>query len=177
MLTYAILVMGIIFLGISLFLCFDQPSVASMLFNFFTTVIVSWLISNLANEKTFKKKQEDLAKVSHRHLGDVEKSALSIEQSIKDFKHILVVRNNPDEIATLMFLDTLDSRMDDLKDRIKSTNRDWYDLLADNVKKEIDEMEDPEAKLSEREPTPKPDLSSMACAYRDVVDSDRAVNK
>lgn len=181
MLNYVILVISIVFLIISLILSFFQPTAASILFNFFTTVIASWLLSNLANEKAFKKKQEDLAKVSYRHLGDVEKSALSIEQSIKDF--IYTLSNNKDlsdnkelsDARAVLFLETLDSRMDDLKDRIKSTNRDWYDLLADDVKREIDKIEDPEAKLPKNASTLKPDLSGMANMFKDIVRSDEEV--
>lgn len=163
MLTIIILIVAVILLAVSLYMSFINPNAASALLNFFTTVIASWLISNLANEKETKKKQEGLAKVSYRHLEDVEKSALSIEQSIKDFTHDFRNRQTSSADAVLQFLKSLDSRMDDLKDRIKSTNRDWYDLLAEDVKKEIKDAKDPE------ESTPKPDLSSVTNTYKNIV--------
>ncbi len=59
--------------------------------------------------------------------------------------------------------------MDDLKDRITSTNRDWYDLLADEVKKEIKDAEDPEAEII-RGSLMMPDLSFMT-KYREATEA------
>lgn len=167
MMTIIVLIIAGILLAVSLVMSFINPNAAATLLSFFSTVIVSWLISNMANEKEAKKKQEGLAKVSHRHLGDVEKSALSIEQYIKDFTYDFANNQKPSYDAILLFLKSLDSRMDDLKDRITSTNRDWYDLLADAVKKEIKDAEDPEADIL-RGRFMMPDLSSMT-KYREVA--------
>ncbi len=159
--TNIILIVAIILFVVSLGLSVKEPTVAATLLNFLSSVVASWLISNKANEKEAKKKQEGLAKVSHRHLGDVEKSALSIEQYIKDFTYDFTTNEqNLSHDAILLFLKSLDSRMDDLKDRITSTNRDWYDLLADSVKKEIKDAEDPEA-TTIKDSITMPDLSSM----------------
>lgn len=131
--TKIVLALAIIILAVSLVISFVKPDAASILLSFFSTVIVSWLISNDAsekeNERTNKKKQEDLAKVSHRHLGDVERSALSIEQYIKDFTYDFESHQDMSADAILLFLKSLDSRMDDLKDRITSTNRDWFENI------------------------------------------------
>lgn len=165
--TKIVLILAVILLAISLVMSYIKPDTASILLSFFSTVIVSWLISNDAsekeNEKANKKKQEDLAKVSHRHLGDVERSALSIEQYIKDFAYDFESHQDMSADAILLFLKSLDSRMDDLKDRVTSTNRDWYDLLADDVKKEIKEAKESDARSvhSKSESKPTPDLSSM----------------
>lgn len=171
MMTIIVLVIAVILLAVSLVMSFVDPNAAATLLSFFSTVIVSWLISNMANEKEAKKKQEGLAKVSHRHLGDVEKSALSIEQYIKDFTYNFKDNQEPSYDAILLFLKSLDSRMDDLKDRITSTNRDWYDLLADAVKKEITDAEDPEADTI-RDSMMMPDLSFMT-KYREVAVASR----
>lgn len=175
MMTVLVLIMAIVFLAVSLYMSFVDLNVATALLSFLSTVIVSWLISNMTNEKETKKKQEGLAKVSHRHLGDVEKSALSIEQYIKDFTYDFVNGQNLSHDAILLFLKALDSRMDDLKDRITSTNRDWYDLLSEADKKEIKDAEDPEANIIKGS-LKEPDLSSMT-KYREVAcgeDADEA---
>ena len=46
----------------------------------------------------------------------------------------------------ITFLDMLDSRIDDLKDRIKSTNRDWFDLLSKEEQDKIKSEANPEDK-------------------------------
>lgn len=163
-----VLILAIVLLAISLYMSFANPNAAATLLSFFSTVIVSWLISNMANEKEAKKKQEGLAKVSHRHLGDVEKSALSIEQYIKDFTHDFAGGEGASYDATLLFLKSLDSRMDDLKDKITSTNRDWYDLLAEEVKREIKDAEDPEAKFIKLESMRMPEFFSAMEKYGHV---------
>lgn len=172
-----VLIVAIILLVISMVISLYNANTASVLLNFFSSVIVSWLISNDAsekeNERTNRKKQEDLAKVSHRHLGDVEKSALSIEQYIKDFTYDFESNQKPSDDVVLLFLKSLDSRMDDLKDRITSTNRDWYDLLADEVKQEIKDAEDPEAKFMEDKPLVSDFLSIMS-KYVGEASSDKA---
>lgn len=175
MMTVIILILSVIFLAISLHTSFDDPNAAATMLSFFSTVIVSWLISNKANEREAKKQQEGLAKVSHRHLGDVEKSALSIEQYIKDFTYDFAYHETSYDVFFL-FLKSLDSRMDDLKDKIASTNRDWYDLLSDEVKKEIRDAENPEARFiqskskrkGKSKSKPAPDLSGMA-KYREAT--------
>lgn len=172
-----VLIVAIILLVISMVISLLDPNIASVLLNFFSSVIVSWLISNDAsekeNERTNRKKQEDLAKVSHRHLGDVEKSALSIEQYIKDFTYDFESNQKPSDDVVLLFLKSLDSRMDDLKDRITSTNRDWYDLLADEVKQEIKDAEDPEAKFMEDKLLVS-DLLPIMAKYVGEASSDKA---
>ncbi len=181
--TKIVLALAIIILAVSLVISFVKPDAASILLSFFSTVIVSWLISNDAsekeNERTNKKKQEDLAKVSHRHLGDVERSALSIEQYIKDFTYDFESHQDMSADAILLFLKSLDSRMDDLKDRITSTNRDWYDLLADDVKKglekEIKESEDPEAKFIKPESLRMSEFLSAMEEYGHVISGDGTV--
>lgn len=107
MMTVLVLIMAIVFLAVSLYMSFVDLNVATALLSFLSTVIVSWLISNMTNEKETKKKQEGLAKVSHRHLGDVEKSALSIEQYIKDFTYDFVNGQNLSHDAILLFLKAL----------------------------------------------------------------------
>lgn len=122
--------------------------------NIFATVIFSWLLTKKSSEFTFKKEQEKLAKLSHRHLGDVEKAILGLEQSIIDFKNT----NQKEEINYQFqcLIHSLNGRIEAIKNGILSNKEDWYDMLSKEYRNEMEHKTDPEA-----EQVSPPDMSDF----------------
>lgn len=100
---------------------------ATLMLNIFTTLVFSWLLTKKSSEMEFKKQQERLAKLSHRHLCGVEASILSLGQSIKDY----------DGYDDNEFLQGLSGRIEDVQNGIQSNEADWEDMLSEEYKKEL----------------------------------------
>lgn len=102
---------------------------ATLMLNIFTTLVFSWLLTKKSSEMEFKKQQERLAKLSHRHLCGVEASILSLGQSIKDY----------DGYDDNEFLQGLSGRIEDVQNGIQSNEADWEDMLSAEYRKELKE--------------------------------------
>lgn len=143
-----IMLLAIAVFGVSIYVSVksENVNISNICLSFLSTVVISWIMTKKSSRGDFEKEQQKLAKVSFRHLGDVEKTALRLEQSIKDQIHSYKGKKGSNLSAeeVVSFLKVLDSRIDDLKDRIKSTNQDWFDLLAKEEQDKIASSADPE---------------------------------
>lgn len=126
-----VLFLAALFLLISIILDFFHitDGTATLMLNVFTTLVFSWLLTKKSSEMEFKKQQERLAKLSHRHLCGVEASILSLGQSIKDYDGY-----DDDE-----FLQGLSGRIEDVQNGIQSNEADWEDMLSAEYREELKE--------------------------------------
>lgn len=129
----------ILFVSLDMLKLAEGVSLAYM--STFSSIIFAWLLTKKSSELTVKKEQEKLAKLSHRHLGGVEKAILGLEQSIIDQLQVVTKMDN----ETQYLLNNLKSRIEYIKDGVKSNKQDWYDMLADDYKEELEQAKDPES--------------------------------
>lgn len=114
--------------------------------NIFATIIFSWLLTKKSSEFAFKKEQEKLAKLSYRHLGDVEKAVLGLEQSIINYTSSTKDNDmaTSKEHSVECLIHSLQGRIESIKNGILSNKEDWYDMLSEEYKGEMNEKLDPE---------------------------------
>ena len=116
--------------------------------NIYSSIIFSWLLTKFSAETEFKKKEEDMAKLSFRHLGDVEKTILTAEQKVRDF--ITGERLGGKLDGKLeYFLEGVIDKIELIKIGIATNKEDWFDMLAEGYKGEINKRQDPEAKCQD----------------------------
>lgn len=140
-----ILILALVMFTISLAMDYFKKTngISVSLLNFFATIIFSWILTKKSSGLSFKIEQEKLAKLSYRHLGDVEKSVLGLEQNIRDYLDENVHKHQNNDSSSY-FLGSLLNRTEDIRNGILSNKEDWFDMLSNEEKDRIRERDDPE---------------------------------
>lgn len=162
-----VLFMAALFLLISIILDFFgiTDGTATLMLNVFTTLVFSWLLTKKSSEMEFKKQQEGLAKLSHRHLLDVETSLLSLGLIIKENE---TFDNNE-------FLQGLLGRLEDVQNGIKSNEADWEDMLSEEYRKGLKKNQTIiETQKTEEE---TPDMKDRLINYSKFINNIQNANK
>lgn len=146
-----IFILSIIFLllGFILELLNVATGIFTLILNTFSTIILSWIMTKKSAKQEFTKQQEELARLSFRHLGDVERSILGLEQSLIDFRvEHEDVKADPDLIKDYYyFVKNLSDRIGDARNGIESNKLNWYDMLSEDEKIRINSKMEPETKI------------------------------
>ncbi len=121
-------------LFISLF--FNEIDKSINILSFFCSFVFSWLLTKKSSKKEFKELQQEIAKTSHRHIGDVKKATLVTKNRLLELK-------NKEQISK----SDIDGILDDVEiilQCITTNEGDWKDMVSKEYLKEMKKNADPE---------------------------------
>lgn len=136
--------------------------------NIFSTIILSWIVTRKSTEIQCKKEQQKTAKVSYRHLSDLEYTILEAQQGIEEY-----LENNPCSTKH----NTINSALEKTKTMIlimqqatKTNKEDWFDLLDEEYQKELTK------KINENEEEAPPNIDAYVSKSK-VIFKDDIINE
>lgn len=115
---------------------FKEVDKSVNILSFFCSFIFSWLLTKKSSKEEFKERQQEIAKTSYRHIGDVKKTTL-------------VTRNRLLELKTKgeMSRSDIDGILDDIDiilQCIATNEEDWEDMVSEDYLKQMKKDKDPE---------------------------------
>lgn len=130
--------------------------------NIFSTLIFSWLLTKKSTEIQCKREQEKVAKISYRHLGDLEYTVLTAEQYIKD----CLKSDSHLEKSSIIVLERVEDKINLIKHGLNTNKEDWYDLLDANYKHELEE------KANKNQENPPTDVLIENATYKTIFEDE-----
>jgi Ca2+/Na+ antiporter len=119
---------------ISLF--FSEVDKSINILSFFCSFVFSWLLTKKSSKQEFKELQQEIAKTSYRHIGDVRKATLVTKNRLSELK-------NKDKILN----SDIDGILDDVEiilQCIVTNEDDWKDMVSKELLEQMKKDEDPE---------------------------------
>lgn len=132
---------GIVLVCLVASIVFDIEETSILVLNVLSTLVFSWLLTKISAEKDFKKKEEELAKLCHRQICDIDSGVLAVNQKIKDY----VSSDKEISERTRYLLDGITDHINYIEGSIVTNQKAWHDMLSKEYQKELSDKEDPEA--------------------------------
>lgn len=149
-------------LVISIF--FKEIDKSINILSFFCSFVFSWLLTKKSSKEEFIERQQEIAKTSYRHIGDVRKATLVTRDRLSELK-------KKNEISR----SDIDGILDDVEiilQCIKTNEDDWKDMVSETHLNQMKGYIDPEAEnVSKNKGVSQsaPDLIVVGKAVREAV--------